>query len=342
MPLISGNPVSAVQQVSSKMMPAKCSSLHVIYCSAYAYRYRVYYALSFQALSPRIISIVLAANGELICSKLLLFFPAIAFYYFHYLYCICISRRPFFGQLFTLQFTILFSTSIYCWIMPKTTYIEWCSGSYFKSHEIPGFLSARCKLHIILGQTSFTSRAWAKYTNTVKMYSFVLYFKTIFQKQFISIAWQFDLHFWKHLDDRLQLECSSAFSNPWENAEMSKHRHDFKFNHLSRLELHAPEKVNLPIPLSTGNFKHTHVQAIWSVSTFASQKQQAPASESGYSRWAWPLHWPKTSAVTTLQPCVSISSPLGNTVHPKQFTEGFTGQHLQPHWHEAAGIDLVT
>lgn len=217
--------------------------------------------------------------------KLLPFFPAIVFYYFHYLYCICISRRLSFGQSYLpYNSQFCFQPVLTAESCQKPHILNEAVGHTLKSHEISGFLSARCKLPIIFGQTPSTSRAWGTYIDMMKMYSFVLYFKTIFQKQFISAAWQFDLYFWKHLDDRLQLECTSAFSNPWENAEMSKHRHDFTSNHLTRLELHAPEKVKLPTPLSTGNFKHTHVQAIWSVCTFASQKQQAPASESGYSR----------------------------------------------------------
>lgn len=70
-------------------MPAKCSSLHVMYWSACTQR-RWLHPPDFRCHLRGSYS-VLAANGKLRCSKLLIFFTAILWFCFHFLYYTCIS-----------------------------------------------------------------------------------------------------------------------------------------------------------------------------------------------------------------------------------------------------------
>lgn len=156
--IISFNPAAAEQKAPSRAGLAKRSSLLMIYWAA---RTHVEGDLPFwfQVSSRGIISTVLAARVPN-CSNCILWF------HFHFLYYACISRRPLLGlNYLPCNLCFCFQLVFTAESCQKSHILNTAVGHTLKPHEFPGFLAARHKLLITLGQSLPSYGMWSKFTD---------------------------------------------------------------------------------------------------------------------------------------------------------------------------------
>lgn len=181
-----------------------------------------------------------------------------------------LKQRPLFGlNYLPYNFCFCFQPVFTAPSCQKSHILNNAVGHTLKPHEIPGFLAARHKLAITLGQNLSSYTAWGKFTDIVKMYPFVLFFNTTSEKQSpISIPWQFYLHFWRHLDDKLQIECIQKTAGERWGAQTSFKR-IFMSDHFTRISSFTFLKSEATHTTMHRQFAHTAVCKP-SVFTFAS------------------------------------------------------------------------
>lgn len=124
--------------------------------------------------------------------------------YFHFLYHVCISRPLVALNYLPYNLCFCFQLAFTAESCQKSHILNIAVGHTLKPHKFPGFLAARHKLPITLGQTLSSYGTWNKFSElgenapTRTIHSYYIW-KTVTS---VLIHWQVGSYFWNYSDDR--------------------------------------------------------------------------------------------------------------------------------------------